>query len=169
MASGRASRFGVVVSSVSLVAGLWVGVASAAPVAVAPAAVAVTAAAPVVDPVVVAAGDIACGRDDARFSGSNLAACQMRATADQVAAIGPQYLLPLGDTQYASGAPQQGVQPSAADYQGSYNTSWGALAQRVPGMVVRPVPGNHEYGNINGSGSGLASGSTYFDNFGPRG
>jgi hypothetical protein len=118
-----------------------------------------------VDPVVVAAGDIACASADANFSGRNPASCQMRATAQQIAGIGPRYLLPIGDTQY--GPLTQGVQPSATDYKKSYDATWGAV--NVPGMVVRPVPGNHEYGNVTGSNSGLASGSTYFANFGPSG
>jgi len=160
-----ALRLGAVAVSTGLLVGLWVNTSSA--LAAAPAA-AVAGPSAVPDPVVVAAGDIACGLDDPKFAGTP-DGCQMRATADQIAAIAPQYLLPLGDTQYASGPPQQGVQPSAADYQGSYNKSWGALSARVPGLVARPVPGNHEYGRVTGSTAGLTQASTYFDNFGPNG
>lgn len=123
--------------------------------------------APDPDPVVVAAGDIACGANNPNLSGLNPTACQMRATAGEIATIAPQYLLPLGDTQYAAVPERQGVQPAAADYRASYNTSWGAVP--VPGMTVRPVPGNHEYGDMDRSDSELANGSTYFANFGPNG
>lgn len=155
---------GVVLAVVWVMAGVAlapVGSAAPPPLASAPASV-------VADPVLVAAGDIACAPNDPSFSGSDPAACQMRATAHQIIGVAPNYLLPLGDLQYG-GSGGQGVQPSAAEYQGSYNPSWGAIAGQVPGLVVRPVPGNHEYGDTNGGNPPLASGSTYYDNFGPNG
>ncbi len=123
----------------------------------------------VVDPVVVAAGDVACAPGEPLFSGSDPNACQMRATANLIVGVAPDYLLPLGDNQYPSKSAPQGTQPSAGDYQNSYNKTWGTLQSQVPGLIVRPVPGNHEYGANLDDDPPLAPGSTYYDNFGPRG
>jgi len=53
----------------------------------APLASAAVAPATPTDPVLVAAGDIACAPSDPQFSGSNPSACQMRATANQVVGL----------------------------------------------------------------------------------
>ena len=77
---------------------------------------------------VVVAGDISClpGRP------VTTAECQMGATADLVASLDPDVVMPLGDLQYELG--------KAADYEASYATNWGRFRD-----VTRPVVGNHEY------------------------
>ena len=92
----------------------------------------------------------------------------MRATANQVVGIAPQFLLPLGDNQYLN-SDTQGAEPSLADYQKSYGTSWGQIAARVPGIVVRPVPGNHEYGDVSDNNAAPLTGDTYYKYFGSSG
>jgi hypothetical protein len=81
------------------------------------------------DPVLVAGGDIACAPGKAPAA----TRCQQGATGDVVAAIDPDYVLPLGDIQYENG--------TEAEYAGSYaKTVWGAKKG-----VSRPAAGNHEY------------------------
>jgi hypothetical protein len=121
------------------------------------------------DPVLVAAGDIACDPANAKANGSDAAVCQAGATANTIASIAPKYLLPLGDTQYRDNA-SQGQEPTPAMYQNGYGTTWGRLTTRVPGLVVRPIAGNHEYGDLTESGNPpLAAAANYFQYFGPNG
>lgn len=94
------------------------------------------------DPIVLAAGDIACEPGD---QGNP---CQDEATAGllvgNLAAI-----LPLGDNQYESGRLDH--------YLAAYDKTWGAFK-----AATYPVPGNHEYRTPNASGYfsyfGLAAG-----------
>jgi hypothetical protein len=131
-------------------------------------------AAAATDPSLVVAGDISCGPTDPNFSGSNSKVCQQRATAKLVHRIAPSYLLPGGDTQYDPSF-TEGAQPTAADYTKGYDASWGQLqnstsANYVPGLAVRPTPGDHEYGDAQENDRGLVSNaSNYFANFGPSG
>jgi len=126
------------------------------------------------DPVVVVAGDIACGATDPDFSGSNPADCQQRATATLVAGIKPNYLLPGGDTQYAA-TETEGGQPTSTDYTDGYGGSWGQLQNPsspdyVPGLVVRPTPGDNEYGDANETDSGtVGDASNYYSYFSGQG
>jgi hypothetical protein len=92
----------------------------------------------------------------------------MRGTANQVVNIAPQFLLPLGDNQYLNSS-TQGAEPSLANYQASYGASWGQIAGKVPGLVVRPVPGNHEYGDVSDTNTGPFTGDTYYKYFGASG
>jgi PKD repeat protein len=87
------------------------------------------------DPVVMAAGDIACPSAGSASAGlcsdlytSNLARTQ-KSSASGLAA-----LLAVGDTQYEDS--------TVAEYASGFNRSWGAADLR---SVLRPVPGNHEY------------------------
>jgi hypothetical protein len=80
------------------------------------------------DPVIAAAGDIACAPGHAVYS----YACQQAAVADLIEALKPVAVLALGDEQYPCGA--------ASEFAGSYDKSWGKLKS-----ITRPVPGNHEY------------------------
>jgi hypothetical protein len=99
------------------------------------------------DPVVAAAGDIACDPTSPTFDGSDPATCQHRATA---ALLDPSRLaavLPLGDVQYEYG--------STSQFAGSYDPSWGAVK-----AITRPAIGNHDYLD----GGGTAEG--YFSYFG---
>lgn len=89
-------------------------------------------------PVIVAAGDIACGIS----LGSS--GCRQSDTALRVLEAEPDLILALGDLQYESGA--------YADFVNFYDASWGRFKDKT-----RPVPGNHEYVTPNAQG--------YFDYF----
>jgi acid phosphatase type 7 len=112
----------------------------------------VAAPAQAADPVVAAAGDIACDPGDQYYnSGSGDAShCRQRYTSNLLVNQGDAAVLPLGDNQYDNA--------TLAKYQTSYNPSWGRVKS-----ITRPVPGNHEPGNATGyfdyfNGSGVASG-----------
>jgi Calcineurin-like phosphoesterase len=83
-------------------------------------------AAPQTDPVVMAAGDIACG-DDSIGGG-----CAQMATSDLLVAQSPTAVLTLGDDQYECG--------ELNNFQDFYGPSWGRVRPKT-----YPVPGNHEY------------------------
>ena len=85
------------------------------------------------DPVLAAAGDIACGPAE-----TGVFPCQQQATSDLLFAIHPDAVLALGDNQYNSG--------SLPDYQKFYDPTWGRMK-----AITHPVIGNHEYGT-NGAG-----------------
>jgi hypothetical protein len=101
------------------------------------------------DPVIAAAGDIACdpfGMIDKTMTGL-LGWCRMAETArmikmDHVAAV-----LALGDEQYQSANPD--------DFAYGYALTWGAFED-----ITYPTPGNHEYYTPAGAG--------YFGYFGKR-
>jgi acid phosphatase type 7 len=95
------------------------------------------------DPVVAAAGDIACDPDDPGYNGGAGTAtrCRQRATSDLLVGSGLRAVLPLGDVQYNSA--------SLANLNEVYDPTWGRVKS-----ISRPILGNHE-----GSGSG------YFDYF----
>jgi len=78
------------------------------------------------DPVVMAAGDIACG---AKSTG---ASCKQGATSDLLVAGHPDAVLALGDNQYECG--------QLSDFQARYAPSWGRVKN-----ITRPAVGNHEY------------------------
>jgi fibronectin type 3 domain-containing protein len=81
------------------------------------------------DPVLAVSGDIAC----APGKTPSATRCQQGATGTVVAGIDPDYVLPLGDTQYENG--------TDAEYAGAYDkTVWGADK-----VISRPAAGNHEY------------------------
>jgi acid phosphatase type 7 len=98
------------------------------------------------DPLVAAAGDIACDPDGPNFNGGNGTPelCHMRQTSDVVLSAGPDLVLALGDTQYEAG--------SLEDHLASYHPTWGRFK-----AITRPAVGNHEYGTTRASG--------YFDYF----
>jgi hypothetical protein len=83
------------------------------------------------DPVVFAAGDIACDPTDSAFNGGagTAAACRQLDTSNLTA--GATAVLALGDLQYNNG--------SLSNFQRSYNASWG----RFKASTI-PVIGNHE-------------------------
>jgi acid phosphatase type 7 len=93
------------------------------------------------DPVVAAAGDIACGRD------STGASCQERQTSDLLVQMTPAAVLPLGDVQYERGELIDffNGQPTVANT--GYDRTWGRLK-----ATTRPVVGNHEYGTAGAAG-----------------
>jgi hypothetical protein len=98
-------------------------------------------AASAADPVVAAAGDIAC-RPGADVTAS---ACQQAATAQLLLDIAPDQVLALGDEQYERG--------TLNEFENSYDLSWGKVKS-----ITAPVPGNHEYETSGASG--------YYDYFG---
>jgi chitodextrinase len=100
----------------------------------APSASAGQLAAAATDPVVAAAGDIACDPSSSNFNGGNGTAnnCRMKYTSDLLLDPAISAVLLLGDNQYYCGGYQAFLQ--------SYDKSWG----RVKG-ITRPATGNHEY------------------------
>ncbi len=80
------------------------------------------------DPVIAAAGDIACPPGANPSEGS----CQQGATSDLLVERDEWTVLTLGDNQYEGGELQ--------DYQLSYAASWGRVK-----AITRPAPGNHDY------------------------
>jgi PKD repeat protein len=101
------------------------------------------------DPVIMAAGDIACGQPGSASPGacsqvytSNLALLQENSPE------GLDALLALGDEQYENG--------TLAGFNAYFDPSWGRLDD-----VLKPAPGNHEYNTPNAAG--------YFDYFAAHG
>lgn len=101
------------------------------------------------NPVIAAAGDIACDPTTAAFANGRGTAteCRERATSDLLVAGRYAAVLALGDDQYDTGA--------YAAYLRSYAPSWGRVR-----AITRPAPGNHEYGTPGAAG--------YFRYFGAR-
>ena len=107
------------------------------------------------DPIIAAAGDIACDPTSANFNGGRgtAAACGQMATSDiiqddpRIAAV-----LTLGDNQYGCGG--------FTAFQASFDPSWGRFKAKI-----HPAPGNHEYQT--GGGSDCAPNAAgYFRYFG---
>jgi acid phosphatase type 7 len=98
------------------------------------------------DPVIAAAGDIACDTESEFFKGGFGTAghCRQRATSDLLVNGGLSAVLALGDTQYHVGA--------LSDFEASFDPSWGRVKP-----IIRPIVGNHEYGTSDARG--------YFDYF----
>ena len=92
-----------------------------------------TPAAAAQDPVIAAAGDIACAPDDPNFNGGAGVDgfCRQRATSDLLVGAGLTWVLPLGDIQYNSA--------SLANITAVYDPTWGRVKS-----ISRPVLGNHE-------------------------
>ncbi len=109
------------------------------------------------DPVITAAGDIACDPSNSNFNGgkgvSN--ACRMLYTSNIVVNINPAGALALGDDQYYCGGYDAFVQ--------SYALSWGRF-----NAIMHPAPGNHEYLTSGGTdcNSANAGAAGYFNYFG---
>jgi acid phosphatase type 7 len=99
------------------------------------------------DPVVAAAGDIACAPPARRTASS----CHHRDTSDLLVAGGYDAVLPLGDVQYECG--------QASAFRSVYDPTWGRVK-----AVTRPAVGDNEYTDGNGCTTPGASG--YFGYFG---
>lgn len=86
------------------------------------------------DPVIAAAGDIACDPASPSFNDGegNQLTCRQQYTSDLLIDAGLTAVLPLGDVQYHCGGYQAFLQ--------SYDRSWGRVKD-----ISRPVVGNHEY------------------------
>ncbi len=92
------------------------------------------------DPVLVAAGDIACDPGANTGSPNN---CDQGNVANLIKTIAPQAILTLGDNQYESN--------TSAAYSSVYDPSYGA-ASRALGIPIHPAIGNHEYLTTNATG-----------------
>ncbi|MDX6504389.1 MAG: hypothetical protein QOE29_1514, partial [Gaiellaceae bacterium] len=107
----------------------------------------ITAAA--ADPVIAAAGDIACDPHDSRFNAGNGTAstCRQKATGALFGSLGNvSAILPLGDIQYDCSP--------VNEYAQAFDPAWGAYKS-----LIRPAPGNHEY-RVNPDAFGLNDCST---------
>jgi hypothetical protein len=93
------------------------------------------------DPVIGAAGDIAC----APAGEVTPAGCHQQVTSDLLIDMVPTAVLALGDLQYETGR--------RSGFEEVYARTWGRLKR-----ITRPVPGNHEYKTAGAKG--------YFDYFG---
>jgi hypothetical protein len=93
------------------------------------------------DPVVAAAGDIACDPAAAAYNGGTgvKTQCRQRATSDLLLTIGPDAVLTLGDNQYSTGTYDQ--------FTASYHPTWGRLKG-----ITRPSVGNHDYDTAGAAG-----------------
>src|SRR6266498_984505 len=99
------------------------------------------------DPVIAAAGDIACDPDNSSFNGgagtSN--SCRQKYTSDLLVNSNFAAVLPLGDNQYYCGGYDAFMQ--------SYDLTWGKVK-----AITHPVVGNHEYLTSGGTGCTPANG-----------
>ena len=86
------------------------------------------------DPVIAAAGDIACDPVSRYFTGGIGFGrrCAQRATSDTLLEMDLSAVLALGDIQYEDG--------QLAKFMASFDPTWGRLKP-----LIRPVVGNHEY------------------------
>lgn len=109
------------------------------------------------DPVIVAAGDIACDPSTSSFNGGNGTSdsCRQRYTANLITSINPVAVLPLGDNQYYCGGYNA--------FRQSYGLSWGGFKS-----ITHPSVGNHEYLTSGGTdcNAGNAGANGYFTYFG---
>jgi Calcineurin-like phosphoesterase len=114
------------------------------------------------DPIIAAAGDIACDPANRDFNGGNgtTVNCRQKYTADLLGNEGYSAVLPLGDIQYYCGGYEA--------FQESYALSWGQFNN-----ISHPVVGNHEYiqtADPNGPSTGCndtnANAAGYFNYFG---
>jgi acid phosphatase type 7 len=109
------------------------------------------------DPVIAAAGDIACDPATSAFNGGlgTSGSCRDEYTSNLLVNGGFTAILSLGDNQYYCGGYQAFLQ--------SYDPSWGRVKS-----ITHPVVGNHEY--LTNGGTGCDSTNTgaagYFQYFG---
>ena len=109
------------------------------------------------DPVVAAAGDIACDPSNSRFNDGQGVGSSCRQLAVSNLLVNGHFaaVLTLGDTQYYCGGYSAFMQ--------SYDLSWGRVKS-----ITHPVVGNHEYLTSGGTGctSDNANAAGYFQYFG---
>lgn len=84
------------------------------------------------DPVIAAAGDIACDPKSSSFKKGDGTASECRQKYTAALLAGVDAVLPLGDLQYESG--------QLSNFTNSYALSWGAYK-----AITHPAPGNHDY------------------------
>jgi acid phosphatase type 7 len=85
------------------------------------------------EPILIAAGDLACDPTSPYFKGGagDASHCRQKATSDLVLRHTPTRVAVLGDAQYENGA--------LSKFQASYHPSWGRFKS-----ITRPAVGNHE-------------------------
>ncbi len=109
------------------------------------------------DPVIAAAGDIACDPTNAKFNGGLGASanCRQKYTSDLLVNAGLAAVLDLGDNQYYCGGYQAFLQ--------SYDLSWGRVKS-----ITHPSVGNHEYLTAGGTDCNInnEAAAGYFNYFG---
>ena len=109
------------------------------------------------DPVIAAAGDIACDPSSGGFNGGNgsSSSCRQRYTSDLLVNGNYAAVLALGDNQYYCGG--------YSAYLQAYDLSWGRVKAET-----HPSVGNHEYLTSGGTGcdSTNAGAAGYFNYFG---
>jgi calcineurin-like phosphoesterase family protein len=117
------------------------------------------------DPMIAAAGDIACDPGNSNYNGGNgkNGNCEQLATSRLITSGSYAAVLPLGDNQYYCG--------SYTEFTQSYAKNWGVSSLY---NITRPVVGNHEYithsdssgsAGCDSSNSGAAG---YFKYFGSK-
>jgi hypothetical protein len=108
-----------------------------------------------VDPVIAAAGDIACDPNGTLDEDAKRDPCRQRRTSDLLA--GDRKLsavIPLGDLQYQDGLPRKYLAP------GAYDDTWGRVKD-----ITYPVIGHHEFSARNNKAIGYYD---YFNGVGRR-
>jgi peptidoglycan/xylan/chitin deacetylase (PgdA/CDA1 family) len=111
-------------------------------------------ATPRTDPIVGAAGDIACDPNQVlAFYDAQGTATDCRAVHTASLLEGADAVLPLGDNQYFCGG--------AAAYAQSYDRTWGPLKS-----ITHPVPGDADYATSGGTDCPGTPGKGYYDYFG---
>jgi hypothetical protein len=109
------------------------------------------------DPVIAAAGDIACDPLDPSYNGGLGTAdhCHQKLTSDLLVNAGLQAILTLGDTQYDCGG--------AGAFGSAFDPTWGRVKS-----LIHPTIGNHEYQSTDVFGPSDCTGnaSGYFNYFG---
>jgi acid phosphatase type 7 len=109
------------------------------------------------DPVIAAAGDIACDPSTSAFNNGlgNSNGCRQKYTSNLLVNAGLSAVLDLGDNQYYCGGYQA--------YMQSYDLSWGRVKS-----ITHPSVGNHEYLTSGGTDCTIANlgAAGYFQYFG---
>jgi peptidoglycan/xylan/chitin deacetylase (PgdA/CDA1 family) len=108
---------------------------------------------PNADPIVGAAGDIACDPTAPAFNDGLGTATDCRAAHTAPLLNGVDAVLPLGDDQYECGGP--------AAFAQSYDPTWG-----VKKSITHPVPGDKDYATSGGTDCPTTPGAGYYQYFG---
>jgi peptidoglycan/xylan/chitin deacetylase (PgdA/CDA1 family) len=108
---------------------------------------------PNADPVIGAAGDIACDPTAPAFNFGQGTATDCRAAHTAPLLNGVDAVLPIGDDQYDCGG--------TAAFAQSYDPTWG-----VKKSITRPVPGDKDYATSGGTDCPTTAGAGYYQYFG---
>jgi peptidoglycan/xylan/chitin deacetylase (PgdA/CDA1 family) len=111
--------------------------------------------APNADPVVGAAGDIACDPLSPAYNNGDGTDTDCRAKSTGTLLTGMDAVLPIGDDQYECGG--------LSAFQQSYDKSWGPKLS-----ITHPVPGDKDYATSGGTDCPGTPGAGYYAYFGSR-